>query len=200
MKIEFYYSVVSPFTFLGIEKFQELVRKYSLEIDEKPIDLVGKVFPATGGVPVPKRHPSRLKYRLLEIERAGKQLNQNINKQPKFFPPSDPHKPALFAIATIRNGLSLDFSKAILDKLWSKEQDISLDSTLKDVCNTLNLNFGDIKKLSESDEVKNNYLMNSQEAINKDVFGAPSFVLNDEVFWGQDSLDSLEYKIKTLLM
>ena len=199
MKIEFYYSVVSPFTFLGIEKFQELVRKYSLEIDEKPIDLVGKVFPATGGVPVQKRHKSRLKYRLLEIERAGKQLNKNINNQPKFFPPTDPHKPALYTIATIRYGLNLDFGKAVLSKLWSEEQDISLNSTLEEICKSLDLDFNKVKKSSESEEVQNNYLQNSEEAIKKDVFGAPFFILDDEVFWGQDNLDCLEDKIKSLL-
>lgn len=47
MKIEYYYSVASPYAYLGVNKFQELVKKYSLEVDEKPFDLVGTVFPAT---------------------------------------------------------------------------------------------------------------------------------------------------------
>ena len=80
MKIEYYYSVASPYAYMGIDRFQELVKKYSLEVLEKPFDLVGKVFPDTGGVPVPKRHPARQKYRLLEIERFGKKLNLKINK------------------------------------------------------------------------------------------------------------------------
>ena len=87
MKIEYYYSVASPYAYLGISKFKELVKKYSLQVDEKPFDLVGKVFPETGGTPVPKRHPARQKYRLIEIERWGKKLNVNINKKPKHFPP-----------------------------------------------------------------------------------------------------------------
>ena len=198
MKIEYYYSVASPYTYMGISRFQELVKKYSLEVVEKPFDLVGKVFPETGGVPVPKRHPARQKYRLLEIERFGKKLNLKINKQPKFFPPADPHKAALFTIATIMNGENLNFGKEVLTKLWADEQDISQDSVLEDICKKMNINFIDLKKQAESQDIKHIYDLNSQEAIDKGVFGAPSFILNNELFWGQDRLDFLEDKIKSI--
>ena len=198
MKIEYYYSVASPYAYMGISPFQELVKKYSLEVVEKPFDLVGKVFPETGGVPVPKRHPARQKYRLLEIERFGKKLNLKINKQPKFFPPADPHKAALFTIATIMNGENLNFGKEVLTKLWADEQDISQDSVLEDICKKMNINFIDLKKQAESQDIKHIYDLNSQEAIDKGVFGAPSFILNNELFWGQDRLDFLEDKIKSI--
>ena len=198
MKIEYYYSVASPYAYMGIDRFQELVKKYSLEVLEKPFDLVGKVFPETGGVPVPKRHPARQKYRLTEIERFGKKNNLKINKQPKFFPPADPHKAALFTIATIENGQSLNFGKEVLTKLWADEQDISQDTVLENICNKLNINFSELKKQAETEEIKNIYLSNSQEAIDKGVFGAPSFILDDELFWGQDRLDFLEDKIKSI--
>ena len=198
MKIEYYYSVASPYAYMGIDRFQQLVKKYSLEVLEKPFDLVGKVFPETGGVPVPKRHPARQKYRLIEIERFGKKNNLKINKQPKFFPPADPHKAALFTIATIENGQSLNFGKEVLTKLWADEQDISQDTVLENICNKLNINFSELKKQAETEEIKNIYLSNSQEAIDKGVFGAPSFILDDELFWGQDRLDFLEDKIKSI--
>jgi 2-hydroxychromene-2-carboxylate isomerase len=198
MKIEYYYSVASPYAYMGIDRFQELVKKYSLEVLEKPFDLVGKVFPETGGVPVPKRHPARQKYRLIEIERFGKKNNLKINKQPKFFPPADPHKAALFTIATIENGQSLNFGKEVLTKLWADEQDISQDTVLENICNKLNINFSELKKQAETEEIKNIYLSNSQEAIDKGVFGAPSFILDNELFWGQDRLDFLEDKIKSI--
>ena len=198
MKVEYYYSVASPYAYLGVKKFQEIVKKYSLEVIEKPIDLVGTVFAETGGTPVPKRHPSRQKYRLIEIERFGKKLNININKQPKFFPPADPHKAALFTIASIKAGLSIDFGKEVLTKLWSEEKDISQDSVLEEVCSKFKLNFNEIKDLANSEEVKGIYLSNSNDAIAKGVFGAPTFIMNNELFWGQDRLDFLEDKIKSI--
>ena len=198
MKVEYYYSVASPYAYLGVKKFQEIVKKYSLEVIEKPIDLVGTVFAEAGGTPVPKRHPSRQKYRLVEIERFGNKLNININKQPKFFPPADPHKAALFTIASIKSGLSIDFGKEVLTKLWSEEKDISQDLVLEEVCNKFKLNFNEIKTAANSEEIKSIYLSNSNDAIAQGVFGAPSFIMNNELFWGQDRLDFLEDKIKSI--
>ena len=78
MKIKYYYSVASPFSYLAIDRFINLVNKKNIEVEEMPFDLVGQVFPYTGGVPVPKRHPSRLKYRLVEIERIGKKYGVRL--------------------------------------------------------------------------------------------------------------------------
>ena len=125
MKVEYYYSIASPFSYLALERFLSLVKKYNLEIDEKPVDLVGEIFSNTGGLPVPKRHPSRQKYRLIEIDRIAKKFNVPINNQPKFFPPSDPHLPAKFVIAACKKGDKLNFSNTCLEYLWALEKDIS---------------------------------------------------------------------------
>ena len=71
MKIEYYFSVLSPFTYLGKDRFAKIINDYDVEVIEKPFDLVGDIFPNTGGLPVPKRHPARQKYRLLELTRLS---------------------------------------------------------------------------------------------------------------------------------
>ena len=167
-----------------------------MQVEEKPFDLVGKVFPNTGGLPVPKRHPSRLKYRLVEIDRISKKYNISINPQPKFFPPSDPHIPAKFVIAAIEKGNSLTFGRECLSYLWEKEKDISDLNVIKEICDNLNLNFDELKNLSENNKILSKYESNSDEAISEDVFGAPSFIFNNELFWGQDRLEYLEDKLK----
>ena len=196
MKIDYYYSVASPFAYLASDRFGKLVEKYNLEVIEKPFDLVGTVFSNTGGVPVPKRHPSRQKYRLLEIDRIGKKFNVEINKQPKFFPPSDPHLPAKFVLAAIKLGNKLTFGNACLKSLWALEKNISDEKTLEEICNQLNLRFDEIKKIAVSTEINDEYTKNSNDAINQDIFGAPTFVLNGEIFWGQDRLEYLEDALK----
>ena len=196
MKIDYYYSVASPFAYLASDRFGKLVEKYNLEVIEKPFDLVGTVFSNTGGVPVPKRHPSRQKYRLLEIDRIGKKFNVEINKQPKFFPPSDPHLPAKFVLAAIKLGNKLTFGNACLKSLWALEKNISDEKTLEEICNQLNLKFDEIKKIAVSADINDEYTKNSNDAINQDIFGAPTFVLNGEIFWGQDRLEYLEDALK----
>ena len=196
MKVEYYFSIASPFSYLALERFLSLVNKYNLEIEEKPFDLVGTVFSNTGGLPVPKRHPSRQKYRLLEIDRIAKKFGVQINKQPKFFPPSDPHLPAKFVIAACKKGDKLKFGKMCLEYLWSLEKDISDIKILEEICEKLNFKFEEIKNLALSDEIDLKYKKNSKDAIDQNVFGAPSYVLKNEIFWGQDRLEYLEDAIK----
>lgn len=196
MKIKYYYSVLSPFSYLGIDRFIDLAKKYKIEIDEKPFDLVGEIFPNTGGIPVPQRHITRQKYRLIEIERIGKKYGIEIKLQPKFFPPIDPHLPAKFTLAAIKDGNRLTFGKECLRYLWVKEKNISDLLVLEEICKKLNLDFQKIQELANSEEITKIYLENSKDAIKNDVFGAPTYVFENEMFWGQDRLEYLEDKIK----
>jgi 2-hydroxychromene-2-carboxylate isomerase len=195
-KILYFYSVASPWSYLGIKRLKEISKKYSAQIIEKPIDLVGKVFVATGGTPVPQRHISRQNYRLLELKRWGEFLNIKINQKPKFFPPKDPHLPALFCLASIDMGINMDFSSKVLEHLWVKENDISNIEILKLIADDLKINFEELNKLATSDKIKKIYEANTQEAINMNIFGVPSYVYNNEIFWGQDRLELLEYTLK----
>jgi 2-hydroxychromene-2-carboxylate isomerase len=195
-KILYFYSVASPWSYLGIKRLKEISKKYSAQIIEKPVDLVGKVFVATGGTPVPQRHISRQNYRLLELKRWGEFLNIKINQKPKFFPPKDPHLPALFCLASIDMGINMDFSSKVLEHLWVKENDISNIDTLKLIADDLKISFEELSKLATSDKIKKIYEANTQEAINMNIFGVPSYVYNNEIFWGQDRLELLEYSLK----
>lgn len=196
MKIKYYYSVASPFSYLAIDRFINLLDKKKIEVDEKPFDLVGQVFPNTGGIPVPKRHPSRLKYRITEIERIGLKYGIDINPQPKHFPPKDPHLAAKFTIAAIQLGNKLTFGRECLKCLWSEEKDISDINVIEQICKNLNIDFKKVKEMADSDEIKSIYNKNSNDAIKEDVFGAPTYIYKDQMFWGQDRLEYLEDIIK----
>tara|TARA_B110000967_G_C18766418_1_gene500649 strand:+ start:439 stop:1035 length:597 start_codon:yes stop_codon:yes gene_type:complete len=192
MKIEYFYSLASPFTFLGSEKFQTIANKYKIEIVEKPCDLVGGIFLKTGGLPVPQRSPQRQKYRLDELKRWSEFLNIKINIKPKFFPPSDPHIPAKFTIAANLLGVKMSFGHELLKKLWIDEQDISDEKNLELISKQFKLDFDELSSLAKSEKSLKIYVDNTEEAVQKNVFGAPTYIFNDELFWGQDRLDFLE--------
>jgi 2-hydroxychromene-2-carboxylate isomerase len=145
---------------------------------------------------VPQRHISRQIYRLLELKRWGEFLNIKINQKPKFFPPKDPHTPALFCLASIDMGIKMHFGFKVLEQLWAQENDISNLETLKLIANDLKINFEDLSKLAMSDKIKKIYETNTQEAINMNIFGVPTYIYNNEMFWGQDRLELLEYSLK----
>ena len=192
MKIEYFYSLASPFTFLGSEKFQSIAKNNNLEIVEKPCDLVGGIFSKTGGIPVPQRSPQRQKYRLDELTRWSEFLNIKINIKPKFFPPNDPHIPAKYTIAANLLGVKILFGHELLKKLWIEEKDISDENNIELISKQFKIDFKELSSLAKSEKVSKIYKDNTEEAIQKNVFGAPTYILNDELFWGQDRLEFLE--------
>jgi 2-hydroxychromene-2-carboxylate isomerase len=198
MKIEYYYGIPSPFAYLGSSRFQLLAKKYNTEIDEKPCDLVGGVFIKTGGIPVPQRSLQRQKYRIDEIKRWSEFLNIKTNLKPKFFPPKDPHLPAKFTIAANLLGTKVVFGHELLKQLWSEEKDISDEKNIKTVSDNFKIDFKELSTLAKSEEVSKIYIDNTEEAVEKNVFGAPTYIFNNELFWGQDRLEFLERALKNV--
>ena len=86
-----------------------------------------------------------------------------------------------------------DLNKYANDSLNKSNDDSIRDGMDITLCS---INFEEMKNIASSAEIQNQYETNSQEAINSDVFGAPSYVYNGEVFWGQDRLDYLEDALK----
>ena len=196
MIIEYYYALPSPFAYLGSSKFQSIAKKYNVEIIEKPCDLVGGIFVKTGGIPVPQRSPQRQKYRLDEIKRWSEFLNIKTNIKPKFFPPEDPHLPAKFTIAANLLGTKVVFGHELLKQLWSEEKNISDEKNIEAVSNNFKINFKELSVLASSEKVSKIYTNNTEEAVEKNVFGAPTYIFNNELFWGQDRLEFLERALK----
>jgi 2-hydroxychromene-2-carboxylate isomerase len=93
-------------------------------------------------------------------------------------------------------GIKIEFGMKVLEQLWAQENDISNLETLKLIANDLKINFEDLNKLAMSDKIKNIYEANTQEAINMNIFGVPTYIYNNEMFWGQDRLELLEYSLK----
>ena len=192
MKIKYFYSASSPFAYLGSVRFQFIAKKYNATIVEKPCDLGGVIFPKTGGLPLPQRSPQRQKYRLDELKRWSEFLNIKINLKPKFFTPKDVHLPSKYIIAANLLGAQIVFGHKILEQLWSEEKDISDEKNIEHISNLFKLNFKVLSDLAKSDKVSKIYQDNTEEAVTKNVFGAPSYIYNNELFWGQDRLDFLE--------
>ena len=192
MKIEYYYGTPSPFAYLGSARFQSITKKYNAEIVEKPCDLVGGMFVKTGGISVPQRSLQRQKYRLDEMKRWGEFLNIKINVKPKFFPPKNPHLPARFTIAANLLGAKVLFGYELLKQLWSEEKDISDEKNIETVSNNFKIDFKELSALAKSENVSKIYADNTAEAVEKNVFGSPTYIFNNELFWGQDRLEFLE--------
>ena len=87
MHVDYYFTPVSPWAYLGHARFAQLLRDTGATVSVMPVDY-GQIFPISGGLPLPKRAPQRQAYRLVELKRFAEHLGVPMHVQPAFFPVS----------------------------------------------------------------------------------------------------------------
>ena len=187
--VDYYLAPQSPWTYLGHQRFVNIAKTAGATVRVLPMDL-GKVFPISGGLPLGKRAPQRQAYRLVELARFGKALNLPINLHPKFFPVSGDPAAKLIIAVDLHHGTdaALAITGAVLSAVWHEERDIADAATLAALLNEHQLDAACLA-LSDTPEVQARYDAATQSAIDTQVFGAPTYMVDGEMFWGQDRLD-----------
>lgn len=188
--IDYYFATISPFTYLAGMGLEEVAAKHGATITYKPLSIMD-LFARTGGVAPKDRHPNRIAYRTQELQRRSKILDLPLNLQPAHFPTNmAPSSYALIAAQKAGGGdlgaLAHGFTKAV----WQEERDVAQDDVIKDIlaANGFDAALADSGMLSSAEE----YTANLEEAISRGVFGAPTYCVDDQVFWGQDRLADLD--------
>lgn len=197
-RIDYFFAPNSPWTYLGHLRFADIARAARATVRVLPVDLGGKVFPLTGGLPLAKRAPQRQAYRLLELQRFSAWLHAPINLQPKFFPVAADDAARLIIAVEMHDGTeaAMHITDAVLRAVWVEERNIADEGTLAALLAEREL---PARRLDDahSQAAQVRYEQNTAEAIEAGVFGAPSYVVGGELFWGQDRLDFLERRLKS---
>ena len=190
--IDYYFTPISSYTYLGHERLLEIAARHGATVAVKPVDY-GRIFPVSGGLPLKQRAPQRQAYRLIELDRWSKHLGKALNVKPKFFPVS-PDAAAKWIIAAQAYGTAdaLRLAGALLRAVWAEERDISDEPTLASIASGERLDPALLAADAASPDTASRYDALTQEAIERQIFGAPTYVYRDEPFWGQDRLDFLD--------
>lgn len=191
----YYLAPQSPWTYLGHARLAALLRQARREVSLLPADM-GKVFPVSGGLPLPQRAPQRQAYRLAELKRFAEHLGMPLNVQPRYFP-VDGNPAALLITAVLQHDgtdAAMMLTGAILAACWAQERDIANGGTLLELLSECDL---PDERLSQSraPDMQSRYDATTQAAINAGIFGAPTYVVDGEMFWGQDRLDFVARKL-----
>ena len=194
--IDYYLAPQSPWTYLGHQRLVQMAKAAGANVRLMPIDL-GRVFPISGGLPLGKRAPQRQAYRLVELARFSKALGIPLNVHPQFFPVAGDSAAKLIIAVDMHQGIdaALALAGAVLTAVWHQERDIADTDTLATLLHEHQLDSSCLA-LSNTPEVQARYDSNTQSAIDMQVFGAPSYVVDGELFWGQDRLEFVAQKLK----
>jgi 2-hydroxychromene-2-carboxylate isomerase len=197
-RIDYYFAPQSPWTYLGHQRLVELAARHGAELRVMPVDL-GGVFPVSGGLPLAKRAPQRQAYRLVELQRFSAWLGLPLHTQPRFFPVAGDAAARLIIAVDQQDGstAAAGVAGAVFRAVWAEERDIADPAVLAALLAEQGL---PVQRLDEAQDpgVQARYEANTQQAIDAGVFGAPSYVVDGEIFWGQDRLDFLERRLQAM--
>lgn len=189
-KIDYYFTTISPWAYLAGDRLERIAESHGAEIAYKPVDL-GRVFGATGGKPLNERPEARRAYRLQELERARAKTGLPLTIRPAHFP-TNPAPSCYAIIAAQKAGGDVGaLVQNVMRACWAEERNVAEDDVIRDCLAAAGFDAG----LADSGMLDGAmvYEANTEEAINRGVFGSPFYVTDGgQMFWGQDRLDDLD--------
>lgn len=188
--IDYYMFTLSPFTYLAGDGLEKIAAKHDARINYKPFHLM-QVFERTGGTAPKDRHISRQEYRAQELPRIAKHNGMEITLKPAFWPTNPaPSCYAIIAAQAAGGGDIGGLCQSILRACWVEDKDIADDAVVKAalVANGFDASLTESGMLQGAEE----FARNTEHAVMANVFGAPTYVVGDQVFFGQDRLAYLE--------
>lgn len=205
IELHCYYSLSSPWAYFAGPRLQDIVRRHRPKLWLKPYDFQA-IVPRTGGVPLRTRPEPRRRYHELELDRWRQYLGMPLALRPTHYPQvvTDPdwNKYAgWMVIAAQMQGLdALLLSHALLRALWAEERDTASPDVRREIAIENGFDGEQLVANERSEPVQALYRKFTEEAEALGVFGAPTFVIEGELFWGQDRLDFVDRKLDQLRM
>lgn len=194
LTVDYCLAPQSPWTYLGHARFVRMAAEAGARVNLKVVDL-GKVFPVSGGLPLAQRPPQRQAYRLVELARWRDALGLPLNLQPKYFPVAGAAAGRLIVGVDRADGTAAALALAgrVLAAVWAEDRNIADPATLAELLAESGL---PASRLEASAGLQPVCDAHTQYAIDAGVFGAPSYVIDGEIYWGQDRLDFVQRRLQ----
>ncbi len=187
-QIEFYFDYGSPFSYLADTQLPALAQRTGAELIYRPILLAG-IFKATGNSS-PISIPAKGKYMALELDRWARHYRVDIKMNTHF--PFNTIRLMRGAIAALQQKRFAAYHPATFRAVWSEGRNLGKEEALRDLLQSAGIDPASI----DGDEIKNELRANTDQAVARGAFGAPTFFVNGEMFWGNDRLDFVEDALK----
>jgi 2-hydroxychromene-2-carboxylate isomerase len=189
-RVDYYFSLLSPWAYIGHRHFVALARRHGAAIVYKPVPLT-EVFAQTGGVPLARRHPARQAYRMVELQRWREKRGLAFHLAPKYWPfDADLANRAVIAVAAGAD--PAEFVRKAFEGVWENQQNLADAAIVADLLRETGFDAESTLARAGSQEIRASYERNRLDAIEAGAFGSPCYALDGEVFWGQDRLDLLD--------
>jgi 2-hydroxychromene-2-carboxylate isomerase len=196
LHVDYYASLNSPWTHMGAARIEAMAAAHGASLRIYPVDF-GEIFANSGGLPLPRRSPQRQAYRLQELARWREHLGIPIQIQPKYFPSSEAlSAPCIIAVReTIGDQPAIKLAHAVLKAVWQRELNPGDTATLAMLIKETGLDPDPVLTLGGESRWTERREADTKAALARGVFGAPSYVIGEDIFWGQDRLALVERRL-----
>ena len=185
--IDFYFSIGSTYTYLTVTRIMDVEKKHQVKFNWKPFS-VRAIMKEMNNIPFPKDKINKVNYMWRDIERRAKGYGF-FAKTPVPYPLSEFDLANQIAILGLDKGWGVDYIKLTYKKWFQEGKEPAIDPSISEICNELGLEKDEILSEAKSEIFLNKYKSNTDTARKNKVFGSPSFIVENEIFWGDDRME-----------
>lgn len=186
--VYYFHSLSSPWAYLGWPRFKAIIDKHDLDVIVRPT----RIQPHNGGIPLLSRPQARRDYHEVELNRWRKRLNMPLVLRPKHYPTQNEFSARMVIAADQLGWDALALSHALLHALWSEELDVKDAAVRVVTADKLGMDGARLLAMQDTPEIMAAWKASEAEAVQRGIFGTPTWIYNDTLFWGQDRLEFLD--------
>jgi len=193
--IDFYFSIGSTYTYLTVTRILDVENKHQVKFNWKPFS-VRAIMKEMNNIPFPKEKMNKVNYMWRDIERRAEGYGF-FAKTPVPYPLSEFDLANQIAILGLEKDWGIDYIRLTYKKWFQEGKEPAIEPSISEVCNELKLNKDEISSEALKKEIQDKYEANTESARENKIFGSPSFIVKNEVFWGDDRMeDAIKWNSK----
>ncbi len=193
--IQFFLALTSPWTYLATPRVRALAAEHRVPLQFRPYDILS-VFQRNGIKAVGDRPVPVQQNRLNELRRWRAHLGIELNLQPKHFPVNPTLSSKMLVSALAGPGDAPEFAWRVMRACWAEERDISDEATLSAIAADCGFDGAELLAAVQRGDADSGFAKNTEDAIAGNVFGAPTFLFDGELYWGQDRIEFLRRAVE----
>jgi len=186
-EIDFYFSIGSTYTYLSVTRILDVEKEHQVKFNWKPFS-VRAIMKEMNNIPFPKDKLNKVNYMWRDIERRAEGYGF-FAKTPVPYPLSEFDLANQIAILGLDKGWGVDYVRMTYKKWFQENKEPAIDPSITEICDELKINKDEILLEAKTELIEGKYLANTNSARNHKIFGSPSFVVGNEIFWGDDRME-----------
>ncbi len=185
--INFYFSIGSTYTYLSVTRILDVEKRHQVKFNWIPFS-VRSIMKEMNNIPFPKDKKNKVDYMWRDIERRAEGYGF-FAKTPVPYPLSEFDLANKLAILGLKEGWGIDYVRLTYKRWFQEGKEPATEPNISEIFTELKLDKEQTISKANSEEIENEYLSNTDSARKNKVFGSPSFIVNSEIFWGDDRME-----------